>query len=197
MTEHPILMSAPMVRAILAGTKTQTRRLLRLPAGCGVGTYTSPGEPVEYVLTDADGDPCDAPFPRCPYGVVGDHLWVREAWNYTSGYTDENGGWCPTVPVAYRADGPHQRVTRWRPSIHMPRAFCRIVLRVEAVRVERLHAITLADVLAEGFTDAPNIIPRAVDAFAGLWDKINGKRPGASWDRNPHIWVVTFARVPA
>lgn len=209
MTEHPILMSAPMVRAILDGHKTQTRRIVRwngLAPGLNLGfsgldaaPYFTGCPECGWTLYSRGGGGVwnqNTKPTFCPYGNPGDRLWVREAWNYTSGYTDENGGWCPAAPVAYRADGSHPKVTGWRPSIHMPRALSRLALRVEAVRVERLQAITADGVSAEGFPDAPNILPRGVDAFAELWDRINGKRPGAAWDANPFVWVVTFARIP-
>lgn len=157
--------------------------------------------------------PVEAPtqWTTCRY-AVGDVLWIREAWAYFGGneylYQQEpsqvmyRASWDgdPRRPDWERMGNPvgeSDRGHRWRPSIHMPRWAARIFLRVEAVRIEYLNAITLADVRAEGFPDAPNIMPRGLDAFAGLWDSLNGHKPGARWASNPFCWVVTFRRVTA
>lgn len=187
MRERPLLFTSPMVRAILAGRKTQTRRICKPQPSASAHT------------TAADGTPMRAWWETgkeindCPYGFAGDRLWVRETW--------ANIGE-PKAPIyAYRADtedGERVRVDApWKPSIHMPRAACRLVLKVTDVRVERLQSISEADAMAEG-TQEPSLLPitgarlteRSV--FAALWESING---ADSWAANPWVWAITFKRV--
>jgi hypothetical protein len=214
MKERPILFSAPMVRAILEGSKTQTRRSYK---------PRSP-EPYEYVETNVyeEGDAVvyqmdDAGMyseRHCPYGQVGDRLWVRETWGIDD-YEMQNG--IPKAPpewleksggVLYRADGeccdqiPECQCATddfklWRPSIHMPRWASRITLELIGVRVERLHDISEEDAEAEGMDrsiinsgDDTSFIP----SFADLWAGING---ADSWNANPWVWVLSFRTVEA
>ena len=186
MTERPILFSGPMVRAILAGAKTQTRRLVKLPRWAEPGTLE---EGTEGVLAVARVSGCLADVP-CPYGAPGDDLWVRETWRADD--FDPPG-------TIYAADHPDllddvRGIIRWRPSIHMPRNRSRITLRVASVRVERLHDITEDDARAEGVLTVDGLLsamtPR--ERFACLWREINGGR--ASWDANPWVWRVQFWR---
>lgn len=182
-TDRSILFGAPMVRAILAGVKTQTRRVIRWPEwiidreAAAYRLQTSPGLAL-YV----DGRLCRT-F-TCPYGQPGDRLWVRETFCERSG------------DLLYRADGKFEQPRycvafegedRWRPSIHMPRWASRLDLPVVSTRVERLRAISEADARAEGVT--------SVAEYAVFWDSINGKRPGCSWDDSPWVWCVEFASV--
>jgi hypothetical protein len=208
MKERPILLNGPMVRAILDGSKTQTRRVAK-----------------EFNEMP-NMDKLLARFPNqegCPYGAPGDRLWVRE----TCRAECLAGGKCG---VRYIADDtfaePNQNMTQWEswadeeawhrlhgyrggnglpvPSIHMPRWACRIVLEVVSVRVERLQCITATDAVAEGVN-----VPRCgceacsmtsaicpadqsshIESFAQLWDSIYG-----TWDANPWVWVVEFRRV--
>lgn len=156
--ERPILMSSPMVRAIQAGLKTQTRRIVRGAEGFTTATeiLESDGDPVAFWRFSRSGgfDGRFAEIP-CPYGRVGDRLWVRETWRYG----DLGHGAC----VEYRAGGPALGIlrddlnppyrgpeTKWRPSIHMPRWASRILLEIIDVRVERLSDISEADAIAEG-----------------------------------------------
>lgn len=161
MTERPILFSGPMVRAILAGKKTQTRRIAN-PARV-----------------------------RCPYGqAVGDRLWVRETWlidRYDGSTQYAASHPCPSAPP------------RWKPSIHMPRARCRLVLEVQFVRLESLQKITSDDAIAEGIEpsdvgDAREEAAFNIAAYAELWDSLNKKR-GYGWDTNPLVWVIDFKRL--
>lgn len=191
MRERPILFSAPLVRAILEGRKTQTRRVLKCedpdamrllhtdPVPHGVATFG-------HSIPD---DPCPLDIP-CPYGAEGDRLWVREAHACGDMGPMREGG-----PIFYRADysdsDPH--VGPWRPSIHMPRWASRIDLLVTSVRAERLQEIDNLDAEAEGLIPDPADFPR--DQFRVLWDQINGKRDGCSWASNPWVWVVSFRRV--
>ena len=213
MKERPILFSAPMVRAIIEGRKTQTRRVVK-PVGnddafvlldYGTGFWPYRSDDGESSIT-ADGN--EAPH-YCPYGQPGDRLWVREAFH---GYH-----WDQPRAV-YRADGECQRVRtqiesyevgRWTPSIHMPRWASRITLEVVCVRVERLNDISEKDAIAEGIAYDDSIPfngpwfasqgdaqgygwPK--DAYQDLWESING---AGSWAANPWVWVVEFKRVQA
>ena len=209
MKERPILFSAPMVRAILGGRKTETRRPI-----CS-------GRPGSYATTMTDGSwlvegPLDVEPPvlfrgHCPYGAPGDRLWVRETFRFPSdldktrpsGIAEmaDDAGWdSPWAPVSYRADFAEMNANRswleahgwgrWRSSIHMPRWASRLLLEVEEVRVERLQDITHRGALAEA---AP--LPR----FRAVWDGMYAGRkdkPGLDWVSNPWVWVVAFRRLP-
>ena len=223
-TERPILFSAPMVRAILAGTKTQTRRVMKMTdrARQSIGDRW----PVEAApgYFRWEGLPASPPFDAenfnawCPYGAPGDHLWVRETVGALPEYPDAltmpeyEGGHNPSRLI-YRADEIRGLVThygidfsriRWRPSLHMPRWASRITLEVTGVRVERLQAITEEDARAEGVLnygerlvvehDDP-LLSWGRDRFRALWDTINGKR--APWNTNPWVWCVSFRRALA
>lgn len=215
MKERPILFSAPMVRALLAGTKTQTRRVVKLPAdakhvrywappsGRSESGYADPG--VNYWTPDPGGETESNHLNPCPYGQPGDRLWVREAFSgpHCMDATDEcvavqPSKWGEGSRIWYWADGnpTHGDWTRPRPSIHMPRWASRILLEVTAVRVERLQDISEEDLAAEGIQELIDAgvdhdgTPR--DTYCVLWESING--PG-SWDANPWVWVVEFKRV--
>lgn len=184
MTERPILFSGPMVRALIADAKTQTRRVVRWPV-----LGPSDGRK-RRVYTESDAAEINATPRLCPYGSPGDDLWVRETWRADD--FDPPG-------TIYAADHPEllddvRGIIRWRPSIHMPRNRSRITLRVTSVRVERLHAITEDDARAEGVLTVDGLLsamaPR--ERFACLWREINGGR--ASWDANPWVWRVEFWR---
>jgi hypothetical protein len=195
--ERPILFSAPMILALLAGSKTQTRRVIKdIPSDCEAIEATDvPG--VWYV--DCRRSECGDI--ACPYGQPGDRLWVRETWR---GHADEQS---QLFQVNYRADDTvrdfdswttpfteKQASWEWVPSIFMPRWASRITLEVTAVRVERLHDISDADAIAEGCQCAG--VPASLTnrgAFAKLWEKINGKT--YPWDSNPWVWFVEFRRV--
>lgn len=210
MKERPILFSGPMIRAILAGGKTQTRRVVRKQFGPNAIPAEMCAETAEGWQTlghsgrwwdDAAG--LDEDAINCPFGVPGDRLWVRETWNWEKNaigaMRDEDG------PFAYAAspmcgssiDG------KWRPSIHMPRFASRITLEVTGVRVERLQEICEADARAEGAIYGP-LLPMGFNwagcdpddsvmrsRFAVLWHGINAAR-GFGWDANPWVWVVQF-----
>ena len=220
MKERPMLFSAPMVRAILAGTKTQTRRVVKPgswnPAASDytgavrVGQSSDSRIGLQAYFEHRDSETWHET--RCPYGQPGDRLWVRETWQAVSG-TDRARRivWSPRPSfgwVEYAASPIDEAPPRWRPSIHMPRWASRITLEITAVRVERLQDISEADAIAEGVDRFPGcrqdddaaafnrIGPVDNDSFpiaryAVLWEQING--PG-SWDANPWVWVVEFKR---
>jgi hypothetical protein len=220
MTERPIIFSAPMVRAILDGRKTQTRRVAKpqppdpadiwARAGIDYGWFTDDVTPGVFRVAGPVWAVRETGYPtqiRCPYGQPGDRLWVRETFCELSVPDPDTG----EVEVAYRADDgwihnePDSKEMlpggRWRPSIHMPRWASRIDLEVTGVRVERVQDISGADVFAEGVDNGksnPKMGKRWENmqrmAFQDLWDSINKKR-GFGWDTNPWVWVVEFRRV--
>lgn len=182
MKERPILFSGPMVRAILAGHKTQTRRVVK------AAPYGSPNHWL-------------AGYP-CPYGIAGDRLWVKETFHPMPHLN---------AKAYFRATDPLVGVRKWKPSIFMPRALSRITLEIVAVRVERLNEISESDALAEGMTQAtadavmcpeelatfaaahmlaPDAMSRII--FETVWESING--PG-SWALNPWVWVIEFRKL--
>ena len=178
--ERPILFSGPMVRAILGGRKTQTRRIVKLK--CHDGFEVGPNyEGEHWPVRGGDRMPC-------PYGKPGDRLWVRETWLCATG---EPG---PTL-CHYQADGDRPEFNGlWKPSIHMFRWASRITLEITGVRVERLQDITEADAMAEGVECCSGWIGHAGEPrriFCDLWKSINGAE---SWAANPWVWVVEFRR---
>jgi hypothetical protein len=203
MTDRPILFSAEMVRAILGGRKTQTRRVMKpqpkpTPADFpGPAGHWWPSQKhksmlgVEREMQKWKGLAGSA----CPYGDTGDQLWVREAHAISA--NPDLGPWYRLDHEEARSSGPRVDV-KWRPSIHMPRWASRITLRITDIRVERLQDITEDDARAEGCDPARWIDETDVgmegyrEGFARLWNKING--PGA-WNTNPWVWVVAFKRV--
>lgn len=194
--ERPIIFSGPMVQAVLAGRKTQTRRVVK-------GAPLWDTAPVEF--SNSPGwwtDREDHDSRRCPYGKPGDRLWVRETFAAPWGKDYELPGGVPAV--FYRADGePFNDDGRWTPSIHMPRWASRITLELTGVRVERLQDISEKDAKAEGIEEPspahgawcdPNLGREGHWSyrltFSLLWDSINGKR--APWASNCWVWVLQF-----
>jgi hypothetical protein len=208
MKERPILFSAPMVRAILDGRKTQTRRIVK----------SHPTRQLYHLERLPSGEWRDEEVSLgvCPYGQPGDRLWVKETW-----YTDAPDEYRPTElseawnTVEYVADdGPDVvRCRKLRPSIFMRRWMSRITLEITAVRVERLQDISSDDARAEGievakFASDPGVqayrdyaqkyydpfewYSSAVDSYRSLWESINGD---GSWSANPFVWVLEFKRV--
>lgn len=210
--ERPILFSGPMIRAILEGRKTVTRRLVRWPRTSKVvqkGEFT--------VLEFPKGGWTD-----CPYGNVGDRLWVRETFCAHVDYPDAltmpeyEGGHNPER-LLYRADEGRGLVQhygiawaglKWKPAIFMPRWASRLTLEVVQVGVERLHDITGAEIVREGVVLRGHndlnlgrcpisafderMYPDLVSLWRAGWDKINGKR--APWATNPWVWRVEFKK---
>jgi hypothetical protein len=190
MTERPILFNTEMVRAVLDGRKTQTRRLVKgLPLA-------------EPWFTVEDGRPmmCDENgewYPAERFSTVqpGDILWVRETWNGGRLFGQKGNGY------AYAADYKGQSAFGWRPSIHMPKEAARLFLLVKDVRMERLQDMKMSDIKAEG------VVPSNVtgghwqqwqqEYMKPVWDgtikKTDLRRFG--WDANPWVWVIEFERI--
>ncbi|MEI7219089.1 hypothetical protein WCT79_19010 [Pectobacterium carotovorum] len=228
MKERPIIFNAEMVRAILSGQKTQTRRALRIqPKECNHTHW--PEHPNSEWKNDDKGWSCavcgngvsltkrDVKGITCPFGKVGDQLWVRETFNgfWLDEYVIQeikDGVSKASELCDYRADYPDNSrpVGGWTPSIHMPRWASRITLEITDVRVERLSDISEEDCWAEGIDEIDGrfenveIIDMAIklgccieDAkpmFALLWQSIYGAE---SWDANPWVWVIEFKRMEA
>lgn len=207
--ERPVLFSGPMVRAILAGRKTQTRRIVKPQPEFDRGALLH----ADFGIKDRNGDRLlvdanhDGKFAEtckcCPHGVPGDRLWVRETW------TPDHAPFYPHFPAVYRADAgfeyernekgetysPEQKAWfpyRWRPSIHMPRWASRITLEIVGVGVERLQDISEADALAEGVTLPDPQLETYYSGFKSLWQSINGPD---SWSLNLWVWVIQFQKV--
>jgi len=198
--ERPILFSAPMVRAILDGSKTQTRRVVK---GFALELLQPDNFTPEYVALPEND--------LSPFGFAGDRLWVRETWqhsNYPLGPYDDD------CLVFYRADylddphgpdgekSPEGKYRAWRPSIHMPRSAARTLLDVTGVRIERLNAISDEDCIAEGIglngcaagvmfsARDDDTLPRAM--YRDRWESLYG---AGSWSDNRWVWAVEFKRV--
>jgi hypothetical protein len=210
MKERPILFSGPMIRAILNGSKTQTRRIARKPKSMLQSDF-------DTAMTWAEDNGIPGVM-ASPYGYPGERLWVRETcwifgwWKRDGKTRTGKARWRFVIDPSHqvRFDDPprEERCTKregpipgWcrRPSIHMPRWASRITLDVTNVRVERLQDITEADALAEGMPDTSSVWdgvpgkrggPR--ETFQTLWNAINAKR--APWSSNPWVWVVEFSR---
>ncbi len=201
MAEKPILFSAPMVRALLAGAKTQTRRIVK-PQPRGTVWHDQDNQQWLVAGYGERGDD----LLHCPYGRPGDRLWARESWRAPLAYElTPPRDIPPGTPIAYQADGagtlPHINAGKLRPGMFMPRWASRTILDVTAVRVERLQDISREDALAEGIVIQPDggygladtshyhaTDPR--QSYFSLWETING--PGSVM-ANPWVWAVTFA----
>ncbi len=233
MKEIPILFNGEMVRAILEGRKTQTRRPMN-------------PQPVQYIDELHGGDfrgrapyNCfcnetghllgvgyqddNEQFYKCPFGCIGDRLWVRET--FCVGYKDEDGDMSCLVPtgeseqianrmVKYKAshEMPKHSAFKWTPSIHMPRWASRITLEVTDIRVQRVQEISDEDTAAEGITRiARNVYEHGrldgygvegCDPAEACTTRVNAFRKlwksiYNTWDANPWVWVATFKKVEA
>ena len=215
MNERPILFSGPMIRAILANTKTQTRRIFKPDRMTwdANGRYTTHAMRGGELSTTGSG-----PFKPsswlhyCPYGQPGgDRLYVRETWAAPHAYDHLPPRLIPQDARIHYAATEDRGGLLWRPSIHMPRWASRILLEITEVRVERVQEISEADAKAEGADcltwsgiegTAADLIDWPLkevahphrNGFAVLWESINGPE---SWTANPWVWVVSFRRLDA
>lgn len=188
MKERSIIFRGDGVLAILEGRKIQIRRVIKLP-GWSTGNW-------EDFELDDEGNPmiiaretgCLAAI-HCPYGGIGDRLWVREAW--APGNCDNA---LPRIgdPIIYGADYYGKSLEYpWRSSLFMPRWASRINLEITGVRVERLKDITAEDCLKEGAGDPGDSRLEVWEKFIDLWDSLNARR-GYGWDVNPLVWVIEY-----
>ncbi len=218
MKEHGIIFNSEMVRAILDGRKTQTRRIVKaVPT-----THDFHGWVMSSTCAKDEGKACwaigDSPLLKdpirrnCPFGKTGDRLWVRETWQC---------GLCTESTFAYKAthkpsdleEGWNEKI-KWRPSSQMPRWASRILLEITGVRVERLRDaddMTLLDELGDMLDDCHSVAGRAFNhaehydiagidvgmmpemhGFKAWWDKVNGS---GSFDSNPWVWVIEFKQI--
>lgn len=200
--DRPIILNAAMVRAVLSGQKTQTRRPIKVQPGADivdVGYDYHADLWLGNTQEDNDLGYCSSWAERCPFGKDGDRLWVRETW--TAAMHEPKG---PT-DCLYRADDnggvEDLAEAKWTPSIHMPRWASRITLPLISVRVERVQDISEADAWAEGYgahwqkrvkeagADGPLGYPDARGWFAMLWDELYG-----TWAQNPWVWVLEWSK---
>lgn len=220
--ERPIIFNTPMVQAILAGDKTQTRRV--------INNLNCFGQILEFQETESPGYDWifrtkrqytwnDISHKRlmecCPFGQKGDFLYVRETWaiSQTVDHIRRPDGRSFSAisdgTIEYKADGYESiddlkehillmceaeavEVEGWKPSIHMPKKYARTWLKITDIRVEYLNAITRKDIVKEGVCRISDI--NFMDKWIDLWDSINGKRDGCSWENNPYVFVVEFER---
>lgn len=218
--EKPMLFSGPMVRAILYGSKTQTRRVvLRSPEIRHLYAFDgwcegNPNRAAFKLVKKSKEFPLWIPF----FGVnckhpVGSRVWVRETYRTLYDPSTCREG---AMDIDYRADGEDRIMDRaktpdrvkWKPGIFMPRWASRITLEITAVRVERLQDISAEDCIAEGISLAdhkcdcefcsrssqlcPATQSSLIMAYAELWDSINGK---GAWGRNEFVWAYSFKRI--
>lgn len=194
MRERPIIFSAPMVRAILEGRKTQTRRIVKPQPWPGIPFIGIDGTVATW-RRDYGDDTSMMSLVRLSHGQPGDRLWVKETW----ANRDSDGD---AITPIYRADGEEYEdgdgcgfVPRWRPSIHMPRSASRIDLEITGVRVERLRDISNEDARAEGVSEWDGDAPGDYrGAYRELWDALYAGR-GYGWDDNPWVFVYDFERI--
>ncbi len=224
MTERPILFSGPMVRAVLDGSKSQTRRICKkagpwvkgddwagavLPARESGWIAWWPGDEPREKLAEFTKKAYKTGF-LCPYGTIGDYLWVRETFGfmwpdncddgliYDDGHFDGRPITDQECRIVYRATEPDAMwysedaknedgsCTMWKPSLFMPRWASRITLEITDVRVQRVQEISEADAKAEGFS--------SVLDFSETWDVLNAVR-GYAWYNSPWCWCISFRRL--
>jgi hypothetical protein len=199
MKEHPILFSAPMVRAILDGRKTMTRRVVKFPAAWdGKHVFSNGSYGLKFGVSD---DETVRRLP-CPYGHPGDRLWVRETWAAPHHYDGHRPREIPEGVGLHFSATEERGGLLWRPSFFMPRWASRITLEVVSVRVERLQEMGLKDWVADFSPDCVQQ-EKALASFVGrenqtkmaqeFWDSINGKI--CPWDSNPWVWVIEWTNL--
>lgn len=198
MKEYPILFSTEMVRAILEGRKTQTRRVIK-PQPYFENTHFGTRTHLAWITSSFRTLEEIAQY--CPYGQVGDRLWLRETFCQVC-YKKDN-----VKDVCYKEDLDVEhmacKLVKFTPSIHMFRWASRITLEITDIRVQRLQEISLPDIEAEGidtnnympntYDDPDNLYLAAKDDYKSLWDSINGKTH--PWSTNSWVWAISFKEI--
>jgi len=220
MKERPILMATASVQAILNGPKTQTRRIIKIPKQgriksgyvCENGLFYN-NKGYVRICFDTSGL-ADFESLYCPYGQVGDRLWVKETWATENQYNSLKPSQIPhSARIWYLADDSRPAwVGRTRSALFMCRWMSRILREITEIRAERVQDISEEDAIAEGIerhTDSGNNIfwfevasdyhgdtqgVTAIEAFGKLWDSINAKR-GHGWDKNDWVWPISFKEI--
>lgn len=198
-----MIFNAEMVRAILDGRKTQTRRIMKVQPSDGFhpthngydldlnAHWYTPGVVdkngyLQPAKKDVFGVADENEGYTCPFGAVGDRIWVRETWaRYNIDQDSHDMAYRATPPADWPEEG------RWRPSIHMPRWASRLMLEITGVRVERLQAITLGDICKEIGCGLYDFRPATYgfQVWEDLWKSIYGEE---NWQANPWVWVIEF-----
>ena len=217
--ERPIIFSGEMVKAILDGKKTMTRRVVKF-SDFTINSIT----PLHIELVDGkyclfnERNGWLIGYPKFPYGKVGDRLWVRETWiqGYDDPLIESEGDDENAVSIIYKADGKEEyrscsaetaenwgdfsadsEMVGFKSPIHMPRWASRLLLEITDIKVERLQDISCEDAVKEGFSDKkpsgmqPAMMPNPKADFRNYWDSLNTKK-GYPWSSNPWVWVVEF-----
>ena len=197
--DKPILFQDDLVRMILSGRKTQTRRIVKikgdLPHEDGTITQDRPEinqftywpplpKPSIHDVNDGSKEPdINLTHFACPFGVPGDRLWVREVWAHDP-FSDR---------IIYRSSWLNTTGIRWKSSIHMKKQYCRIWLEVTRIRIQRVQEISNDDAWCEGVSDSPEY--NCIAYFKDVWERINGEKAGCSWEDNPYVWAIDFKQV--
>lgn len=202
MKERGMIFNGKMVRAILEGRKTQTRRIMKVqpePSKSRPGDFWFSSKKLESMVHVSDLLPGNSPIADshlffqehcCPFGIVGDRIWVRETFSPVPDHEEPAG--CSAILYAADGNGPYGK---WVPSIHMPRWDSRITLEIIGVRVERLRDLSEDDAKSEGITPpSGGVLPgwEYRINFRDIWMSIYG---ADNWEANPWVWVVEFKRV--
>jgi len=196
MNKYPILFNTEMVRAILEGRKTQTRRVIKglvksLPDGIDYSFHETNDGAWEVGYDYCDGTGQALRYIKCPYGQPGDRLWVKESIYHSQ-----------DLLIRYKADNAITAADYWPwkryelPAMFCPKGLSRITLEVTDVRVQRVQEISDAEAIEEGVDRTNTSIPGyATKRFEHLWNSINAKR-GYGWDVKPWVWAITFKVLP-
>lgn len=195
MKEYPISFSPEMVKAIMDGRKTQTRRVMRPQPPDGY--WFDQGAGTHGYATPVTGMASFEKPIRCRYGRPGDRLWVKESWIETDVVHCFDDGW-KGKQVLYRADCSMKNIP-WKSPRFMPKRVSRILLENVCIRVERLQSIKTEDAYQEGFPEMGGVefaIDPVDDWFKVLWNSLNVKKgKDFVWDKNPWVWVIEFRRI--
>ncbi|HFD2516111.1 TPA: hypothetical protein ACF22B_002918 [Klebsiella quasipneumoniae subsp. similipneumoniae] len=215
MKERGMIFNGEMVRAILDGRKTQTRRIMKpqpKPSKSRPGDFWFSSKKLESMVHVSDLAPGNSPIADyhlfiqehcCPFGAVGDRIWVRETFSPVDDTQYGGEKWVDyrstpkfeaSHPAGWDCAPNDAEALKWRPSIHMPRWASRILLEITNVRVERLQSITLGDICKEVGCGLYDFRPatHGFQAWEELWKSIYGAE---SWNTNPWVWVIEFKRV--